>query len=105
MWSLEFSPEFKPMPETDIWLPLQPDPNSNNNGHYLRVAARLKSGVSLEPANAQLNIVGEEYRRQFPEWLEKQESIAAVPMQEELSSVPSNSSRADGSAAPHMISP
>ena len=79
------SPEFKPMPETDIWLPLQPDPNSNNNGHYLRVAARLKSGVSLEPANAQLNTVGEEYRRQFPEWMEKQESVAAVPMQEELS--------------------
>jgi len=79
------SPEFKPMPETDIWLPLQPDPNSNNNGNYLRVADRLKSGVSLEPANAQLNIVGEEYRRQFPEWMEKQESVAAVPMQEELS--------------------
>jgi putative ABC transport system permease protein len=78
-------PEFKPMPETDIWLPLQPDPNSTNQGHYLRVAARLKSGVSLDTANAQLKLAGENYRRQFPEWMEKQESVAAVPMQQDLS--------------------
>lgn len=32
----------------DVWIPLQADPNSTNQGHYLKTAARLKSGVSQE---------------------------------------------------------
>jgi putative ABC transport system permease protein len=78
------SANFTPIPETDIWLPLQPPPNSTNQGNYLAVAARLKPGVTLETANAQLKLAGEEFRRQFPEWMGKEESIAALPMQAEL---------------------
>jgi putative ABC transport system permease protein len=38
-------PTFKTDPRADIWLPLQADPNSTNQGHYLLCAARLRPGV------------------------------------------------------------
>ena len=41
---------FQPDPPADVFLPIQADPNSTNQGHYLRVAGRLKRGVSLESA-------------------------------------------------------
>jgi hypothetical protein len=31
-------------PPADIFIPLQPDPDSTNQGHYLSVAGRLKPG-------------------------------------------------------------
>ena len=37
---------FQSDPPADVFLPLQADPNSTNQGHYLRVAGRLKPGVS-----------------------------------------------------------
>jgi putative ABC transport system permease protein len=78
------SPGFRPTPEADIWLPLQADPNSTNQGHYLAVAGRLKPGITLEAANAQLRLVGEEFRRQHSEWMDENESVKAVSLQEQL---------------------
>ena len=39
------SKSFRSDPEADLWLPMQADPNSVNQGHYLSVAGRLKPGV------------------------------------------------------------
>ena len=50
----------------EIWIPLQIDPNSNNQVHYFLTLARLKPGVTLEMARAQLQLAAEEYRRRFP---------------------------------------
>jgi putative ABC transport system permease protein len=57
--------EFVADPPADIWLPLQADPNSTNQGHYLRAAARLKPGVTLEQARTQMKMAAEEFRRKF----------------------------------------
>ena len=38
---------FKSDPPADIFIPLQADPNSTDQGHYLLVAGRLKPGVTL----------------------------------------------------------
>ena len=76
--------EFVSYPPADVWLPLQPDPNSTNQGNYLLIAARLKPGISLETANAQLKIVGEQTRRDIPKWMGKDESIRAVDFQREM---------------------
>jgi putative ABC transport system permease protein len=38
---------FESDPPSDLWLPLQADPASTNQGHYLLAAARLKPGTSL----------------------------------------------------------
>jgi putative ABC transport system permease protein len=77
-------PGFRSEPEEDIWIPLQADPNSANQGHYLRAAARLKPGVTLAAAQAEMQIVGEQYRRANPKWMDKGESVAAVPLREVL---------------------
>ena len=43
---------FQSNPPADIYIPLGPDPNSTNQGHYLRVAGRLKPGVTVAAAQA-----------------------------------------------------
>src|ERR1035441_6157914 len=53
---------FQPDPPADVFLPIQADPNSANQGHYLRIAARLKPGVSVEAARAEMKVVGERFR-------------------------------------------
>jgi putative ABC transport system permease protein len=73
---------FQPDPPTDLFLPLQADPNSTNQGHYLSVAGRLKPGVSLETARAEMKTVGERYRALYPKFMDKTESVAVVPMRE-----------------------
>lgn len=73
---------FKPDPPADVWLSLQADPNSTNQGHYLSVAGRLKPGVTVEAANAELKLIGEQFRKANPKWMDKSESVAAVPMRE-----------------------
>jgi predicted permease len=73
---------FQADPEADLWLPLQADPHSTNQGHYLNVAGRLKPGVSVASAQAQLKVVGEQFRRANPKWMDDKESVAVVSMRE-----------------------
>src|ERR1039457_1566911 len=73
---------FKSDPPADIFIPLQADPNSTNQGHYLAAAGRLKPGVTLEAAKAQMKIVGARFRQANPKWLDKNESVAVAPMQQ-----------------------
>ena len=40
--------------DPQVWLPFQLDPNTSDQGHYFRAAGRLKAGVSLEQAQAQV---------------------------------------------------
>ena len=75
---------FRPDPEADVFLPMQADPNSTNQGHYLRVAGRLKPGVSLAAARAEMKIVGERFRARFPKWMDAKESVAVTPMREAM---------------------
>jgi predicted permease len=73
---------FQPDPEADVWIPLQADPNSTNQGHYLNVAGRLKPGVTVAAAQAQMKIVGEQFRKANPKWMDPEESVAVVPMRD-----------------------
>jgi len=66
---------FKSDPPADIFIPLQADPNSTDQGHYLRVAGRLKPGVTLAAARAQMKVVGERFRQANPKWMDKTERL------------------------------
>jgi predicted permease len=77
-------PGFESDPQVDLWLPLQADPNSANQGHYLNVAARLKPGVGLSQARAEMKVAGERYRAAYPKWMDPAESVAVVPMRESI---------------------
>lgn len=59
-------PTFRTDPAVDVWLPLQADPNSTNQGHYLRAAARLRPGVTVFQAQAAMKTAGERFRAKFP---------------------------------------
>ena len=78
------APSFRSYPPSDIYLPLQADPNSTNQGHYLSAAARLKPGVTLESANAQMKVAAERFRHANPNAIGKEESAIAVPFQESM---------------------
>jgi putative ABC transport system permease protein len=59
----------------ELWLPSVydlppgggPDPRQNRGGHYLRGIARLKAGVSLASANAELETIGQQLGRAYPD--------------------------------------
>ncbi len=75
---------FTPDPPADVWIPLQADPSSTNQGHYLTVAARLKPAVTIEQARAEMKLRGEEFRRLYPTWMDKGESVAVMPMRDAM---------------------
>jgi predicted permease len=73
---------FRPDPKADIFIPLQADPNSANQGHVLNVAARLKPGVTVEAARAEMALLGNDFRRANPRWMDQTESVGVQTMQE-----------------------
>jgi len=75
--------EFFSDPDADIWLPFQFEPESTNGNQYFQAAARLKPGITLAAANAQMKLATEEFYRLFPrrsrnEW----EIFAAEPLRD-----------------------
>jgi predicted permease len=49
----------------EVYIPFQIDPNSADRGHGFNVAGRLKPGVTLAAANAQLQASYQEYARRW----------------------------------------
>src|SRR5262249_8854309 len=46
--------QFQPAPAADVFIPLQADPNSTNQGHYLSVAGRLRPDITVAQAAAEM---------------------------------------------------
>jgi putative ABC transport system permease protein len=71
-------------PPADIYLPLQANPNSTDQAHYLRSAARMKPGVTLAQAQAAMKLAAQEYKRKFPGniGMGPQESFTAEPLRD-----------------------
>ena len=55
---------FRTDPESDLWIPFQFNLNSDNQLHSFGAAGRLKPGLSLAQANAQLRLASQAARRQ-----------------------------------------
>lgn len=70
----------------DVWMPFPIDPNSEDQSHYFQVAGRLKPGITLDMANAQLQFTTQEFRRKFPNSLStsRGETFGVQPMQDVL---------------------
>ncbi len=73
---------FETDPPAELWLPFQFEPNSNNQGHYFLVAGRLKPGVTLAQANAQMKIAADQFRRQYPNVIDPKESYGVQPLRD-----------------------
>lgn len=63
-----------------VWLPFQLDPNTTDQGHYFQVAGRLRPGVTLGQAQAQLRLSADAYRRKFPNALGPTNSFSVEPV-------------------------
>jgi predicted permease len=70
--------EFGPTPQ--VWLAFQFDPNTSDQGFYFQVAGRLKPGVSLAQAQAQIRLSAEEYRAKYTTALGPQSSFSVEPI-------------------------
>jgi predicted permease len=71
-----------PLGAPDIWLPFQIDPNSVMQGHFFVAAGRLKPGVTIQVANAQLQAAANEFRGMFPNAMARQAGFGVQPMQD-----------------------
>jgi predicted permease len=68
--------------QPDVWLALQIDPDSTEQGHILRVAARLRPGVTLEQAQARLQLSTTGFTARFPNTLGPQAIFSVTPFRE-----------------------
>jgi putative ABC transport system permease protein len=69
---------------SEIWIPFQIDPNTTDQGHYFRVLARLKPGVTLEQAKARLQLSAQDFKARFPNALGPSDGFSVERMQEVL---------------------
>jgi predicted permease len=71
--------------KSELWLPIRftPQQLANHGSHSLIVVARLKPGVSLATANANLATIAKELEREHPDDNQKIGALA-VPLREEL---------------------
>src|SRR5260221_37559 len=73
------SSEFVVYPDTDAWIPLQPNPASSDRAHVLNVVARLPRQMSLELANSELVAFGRRFREAQPKQFRGDERLLAIP--------------------------
>ncbi|MEO8028686.1 MAG: ABC transporter permease [Bryobacteraceae bacterium] len=76
---------FYPTSRVEYWLPYRMTPGeaARRTSHYLNVAARLKPGVTLEKAKADMNTIARGLARQYPE-ADYGVSTAVVPALEQV---------------------
>jgi predicted permease len=61
--------DYRSMPHgetVDVWGPLQMPAQAGRGGHFCNAVGRLKPGVSVAQANADLNVIAERLAQQFP---------------------------------------
>ncbi len=68
----------------DVWLPFQIDPASVDHAQYFSVVARLKRGVTLAMARAQLRLAADEFRRKFPNMMGARDNFRVEVLPEAL---------------------
>jgi putative ABC transport system permease protein len=71
-------------PASDIWLPFQFPPNSDNQGHYFQAAAMLKPGITLDQANAQMKLAGQQFHRDWPKAEDPDSSFSVKPLRDSI---------------------
>lgn len=75
-----------PSPEVALWTPRQfgADDYKDRNDNYLEVVARLKPGISMEQARAEMNVLMQQLKRQYPEDL-KHSGVRVISLRDEVS--------------------
>ncbi|MDE3171278.1 MAG: ABC transporter permease [Acidobacteriota bacterium] len=70
---------------TDIWLPLQANPNSSDQAHDYLAVARLGPGVTLAQARIAMKLAAEQFRRKYSgPFMMPGESATAQPFRDSV---------------------
>jgi predicted permease len=77
-----FNSELDTPPE--IWIPFQIDPDSTDHGRFFNVLGRLRPGVTLQMANAQLALATREFHDKYPKMAGPQDHFMVQPLQDRL---------------------
>jgi putative ABC transport system permease protein len=73
-----------PARDTEFWRPLALEPaNATRGGHYLGVIARMKNGVTVQQANAELKTISERLALQYPQ-ASAEESAEVIPLHDNV---------------------
>jgi hypothetical protein len=75
--------DFLSDPQADLWLPFQFPPVSDDMNHFFQVAGRLRPGVTLAQANAQLKLAAIQYRRDYPKG-DPTQQFAVEPLRDSI---------------------
>lgn len=76
--------DFQTRSQVDIWVPTVLDPQKlQRNSHMFHVIARLKPGIKLAQAQAELNVLAANLAQQYPEQ-NKDKGIVAVPLPDQV---------------------
>jgi putative ABC transport system permease protein len=68
-------------PVPDVVQPFQIDPQSTEQGHYFQATGRLKPGISLAQANAQMKLAAAEFNRKYPNVLNTKNTFGVELLQ------------------------
>jgi predicted permease len=80
----DFEPEVFDQPP-DVWIPFQIDPDTRDiGGEFCSVIGRLKPGITLDAARAQLQTVANDYRRAFPARVPPRGTFTLVPVRDAI---------------------
>jgi predicted permease len=71
---------FAPDPPVDVWLPLKADPFSSDHTNVIHVAGRMKPGVTLRAAQADVASTARPFQRKYPFAMGPHESFTALPI-------------------------
>lgn len=81
-------PRFEFPDGVDLWVPLRLDPNDMNarGVHYLRTVGRLRPGVAIEKAQAEMAVIGRRLQGEYPGNYQADSGwgINVVPLREQL---------------------
>ena len=68
----------------DLWVPLQADPATTNQGHFLLCTARLRPGVTIEQAQARMKVAGANFAAANPVSMSKEETVSVLSLRDDL---------------------
>ena len=71
-------------PASDVWTPMRPVANAEDQANVVALIGRLKPGMTIEGANSGLEALAVSFREQYPELMNDQESISALGYHENL---------------------
>lgn len=79
-----FEIQFPATLRVELWTPLRAGPTDTDRvAHYLYAIARLREGVSLEQAQAGMNLIAGQLRQQYPD-TNRSSGINLVPLHRQL---------------------